>query len=1341
MYSKNIRYFTGLLLVCFVFGFIVSLIPVSAVSPFDPEAQSLDVEDRIALYLDAENLFESAEDKLATMDEKITRGNYTLYVDKNTAEVAVKNNLTGQILSTNPYDVASVSSIEVKKELMSQVVVKFEDLANQGVVRTFYSYSESAARGQIEVKNIKNGLRIEYTLGKQTARKLLPRWIEMDRFQTLILDPISDQGGEGKAKTVRSNYSIQNPNGDIAEKALKNMNLRYPCTKKNYSGSYGEKMAIYAIAGNVTEKQENTIEGYIKQYCPHYNYEELEFDHELTEYQGTDKSPAIFRMAVEYYLTEEGLKVVVPANSIRFDEDAYRLSSISVLQYFGASSNDYTGYTFMPDGSGMIIRNEEIMSDGKNSYIISGQIYGADFAYHELTGISGNSEVMRLPIFGVIEDTVQKIQNFDKKVGYFTEKVPVKETDAETGEEKDVYFTSEDLIWIDAFDNYGNIILSVEDYYAQYRYKINEDQTYTVILKGDTRWNTSGFISVDAAAYEDLQKKGLVPEFRAIDYYLMAPLVHTKKYSDEEIANFEHYGIPYDFEGFERQILPVTMLERDASTGKYKTAFDLVTFDGEQVFVYVNEVGEQVEEADRVEGVFKIQKVLWYNGAPAHYDSNVPVNPDDVVIEDKPAAPEGGEEELPGDGTEELPGDGTEELPGDGTEELPGDGTEELPDDGTEELPPEEGEGEEEEKIEYYNNVLKYEEKYDAPAYEEYEETTSQGFLAIITEGDALTRITSEHGAYNPADEASAGRHKYNSVYATFTPRPQDSYRLSDAISVGSSDMWTVVSERKYTGNYTIKFVMLSDATYQNDQGKTESYKYEASYVGMANAYRDYLITEGVLSKLEKVEDDIPLYLELLGATEVKSTVLTIPVMKDTALTSFENIQDMFNKLSTEAGIDNIRARLVGFTKNGMSPLAPSAVKFERVVGGNKGYSKTVDFANSVTTSDLTSSLTIYPDFDFANLNSTGLFDGVSYFYDTVKTIDDRYASKREYSATYQSFQRSGSVCISPVAYEKLYKAFAKKINKLGISGLSFSTLGTDLNSDFNEDDPRNREDTKKLTVELLKKIYENYGKVMIDGGNAYSLGFASDILYMSLDSSRYMRASAAVPFMGILLHGYVNYAGDPTNTAGDVYYETLKIIENGASPYFVLACQHTSAIKESGRLSEYYAVDYNIWYDDMVAIYNQLNDVLCDVQDATITAHEFLSGNRMLTAEEQAEADLIKNEALTGYEEALKKATDEYNARKTLAERHDEEFEEVFEETYDYLKDAETYAEYMYKQFVSKIGRKIPKASVVSVTYTRPDGTTKTFILNYNAEAVEIDMGNDVVYEVAGLGYKIIEG
>ena len=95
MYSKNIRYFTGLLLVCFVFGFIVSLIPVSAVSPFDPEAQSLDVEDRIALYLDAENLFESAEDKLATMDEKITRGNYTLYVDKNTAEVAVKNNLTG----------------------------------------------------------------------------------------------------------------------------------------------------------------------------------------------------------------------------------------------------------------------------------------------------------------------------------------------------------------------------------------------------------------------------------------------------------------------------------------------------------------------------------------------------------------------------------------------------------------------------------------------------------------------------------------------------------------------------------------------------------------------------------------------------------------------------------------------------------------------------------------------------------------------------------------------------------------------------------------------------------------------------------------------------------------------------------------------------------------------------------------------------------------------------------------------------------------------------------------------------------------------------------------------
>ena len=1344
MFSKNIRYFAVLLLVCLSFSFIVPMFPVTAAdpSPFSEEARALEIEDRIALYLSADNVFESAEAKIETMKKGITRGDYTLYVDTNTAEVAVKNNRTGQILMTNPYDLASTTSIDIKEQLMSQVVVEFEDLANSGVKRTFYSFDSSAQRGQVEIKNIKNGLRVDYTLGKQTARRLLPRWIEATRFETLLQEYIK---AESPTNAIRFGtfYGLKNVNDSaLAESVIKQYNQLYPCTKNKYeTEKYGDYMAIYVIDANIVEREENMLEGWIKQFCPHYNYESLEYDHALTQYVGDEKSPAIFRLAVEYYLSSDGLKVTVPANGIRFDEDYYRLRSISVLPYFGASANDYTGYTFIPDGSGAIIRNEDIMSDGKNTYTVTGQIYGADFAYHTIKGFNGKSEVMRLPVWGIVEDTVSIKHNFDNQVGCYWSMESVTTVDPETGVETPEYYTSEDRIMIDAVDASGILIQKEEDYWNRYQYTLNDDGTYTVITSASDKWNSAGYsIIEDVETYNTLRDEGLVPYYEAVEFYLMTPLVKTKLWTQEEIDYRNMYGLPIEDDTFVSKTVPYTKLDTAGTRSDGKLyPFDYVSYSGNKVYIYVDEAGEPVDEADRVEGILKIREQLYYNGEPAFYNTNVPVDPDAVIegegTEGDVTEGEGTEGEgTEGEGTEGdvTEGEGTE---GEGTEGdvTEGEGTE---GEGTEGEGTEgegtEGEGDEDEDkvvIEYYNDVAKTEEKYDNPAYEEIETIISQGVFAVITEGDSLAQITSSHGAKNPKEETSAGLHKYNSVYASFFPRPQDSYRLSDAISVGSSDEWTVVSDRKYTGCYTIEFTMLSNATYtvENADGSTVTYpyEYEASYVGMANVYRDYLVKNEILTKLENVEDDIPLYLELLGMTEVEETILTIPVMMDTALTSFKDVKSIYESLSKD-GIDNIRARLIGFTKNGMFPLAPSAVKFEKVVGGNKGYVDMVSYCDSVTSLTEGTSLKIYPDFDFANLYYDQLFDGVSSYYDTVKTIDDRYAGKREYDATYQSFQRVGAVCIAPEAYQKIYKKFDKKISKLGVSGISASTLGTDLNSDFDEDEPYNREDNKQFTTDLLEAIYEDYGKIMIDGGNAYALKYASDILYMSLDSSLYMRASASVPFLGMVLHGYVNYAGDPTNTAGDIYYETLKIIENGASPYFILAYKNTSAIKENGWMSDYYAVDYNIWREDIVEVYNKINGALGDLQDATITAHTFVDGVRDYTENELIKAEAIRELALASYDEVYAAAVKDFENKKALAERHGEEFTELFSGLYPYLTSATTYGNYMYREHLKSINTSISDTSIVCMTYTKPSGENVTFILNYNSDGVTVELDGE---------------
>ncbi len=302
-------------------------------------------------------------------------------------------------------------------------------------------------------------------------------------------------------------------------------------------------------------------------------------------------------------------------------------------------------------------------------------------------------------------------------------------------------------------------------------------------------------------------------------------------------------------------------------------------------------------------------------------------------------------------------------------------------------------------------------------------------------------------------------------------------------------------------------------------------------------------------------------------------------------------------------------------------------------------------------------------------------------------------------------------------------------MDKMGVVGISVGSLGSDLNSDFNKSDPHNREDCKEYVIKTLEDINEAYGNIMIDGGNAYALQYADHVLNVSLDSSRYTYASESIPFFGMVYHGYLNYAGTPTNKASDVEYEKLKIIENGANPFFVFAYRNSEKLKEdkTGLASLYYSVSYDIWRDDMIEVYNEMNDVLADLQNATIVGHEFLIGERVPSEEDaaaEAEAALKAAETQKAYEEALAAEQERVNRQEDLlaaAEGRAPSYKKVTSlpgytsanvSTGSDEVDRTKNPNYTYTKYTSDNGM------IVRVTYS--DGTQ--FILNYNTFAVTVD-------------------
>ncbi len=494
-----------------------------------------------------------------------------------------------------------------------------------------------------------------------------------------------------------------------------------------------------------------------------------------------------------------------------------------------------------------------------------------------------------------------------------------------------------------------------------------------------------------------------------------------------------------------------------------------------------------------------------------------------------------------------------------------------------------------------HNEVIRY------PVYGLKEDITNEageeqtrGFLAIIEEGESMTKLNFTHTRGN-----------YNTFSLWVNPRPKDSYELSKTGDSGGT--WTVVSPRKYTGDFRIRYVMLADPDVKTGDGY-----YEPSYVGMAKAYRDYLEENEVLQRLteEDVRGNLPLYIETFGAIETTEKFLSIPYNKMKALTSFENIRDMYLELA-ELGIGNINFVLTGYEKGGLTEdRIPYNLNWDGSVEKEMKFEELVEYATD-------RGFGLYPDFDFAFASTDKMFDGLTLSKHAVRTVDGRYISKREYSATRQTFVNYFELAMSPAYFSHFYEKFSEDYSEYNNKGIAITSLGQYLTSDFDEDEPYHREDSKGFTEEAFEYFDDRYENILISGGNAYTWKYVDYITDIATDSSRHVNAYATVPFLGIVLHGYVQTAGEAINMEGNVDYALLRAIENGSALKFILSYQNTENLRLYPETSEYYSVRYDIWKTELLERYRDINLALNNVQLSTIEHHEFIKGQRIPTADE----------------------------------------------------------------------------------------------------------------------------
>lgn len=538
--------------------------------------------------------------------------------------------------------------------------------------------------------------------------------------------------------------------------------------------------------------------------------------------------------------------------------------------------------------------------------------------------------------------------------------------------------------------------------------------------------------------------------------------------------------------------------------------------------------------------------------------------------------------------------------------------------------------------------------------------SVNNGYFAIVENGASLGSLEFQTGAGNTA-----------SAYCVYSPYPSDKYDLSSTVTVGGADYYTIVSDAKFNGSYVTRYVMLTDETVGEKINSIYGIGYYPStYSGMAAYYRDYLYNDGTLKALTDVKENMPLYIEALGSMDIMEKFLTFPVEKSIPLTTFEDVETMYNELRNSSAvlkeemdkyqaladaepegsakkaeyqkladeyknytnfvINNINFRLTGFGSGGLNSNYPTKLSWEKACGGKRAFKKLVQTAKDVN--DSGDVFGIYPEYDFMYLSYASAFDGVSKKQDLSKMIDNRYASKQAYDSISRQYVSYFTLVVNPESLDRLYSKFIKKYSKYDVTGISVSTMGSDLNSNFDEEKSINRDDAQNYVETVLARIVKQNGySVMLDKGNAYSIRYATHLLNVSTDSSRVRYSSYSIPFVGMILHGSVNYAGAPLNYSGMPEYDLLRSIESGAALYFILCYQNESYMKNDAILNDYFGVKYSSWYKDIVLNYNKLNNAIGGLQSYIISEHKTLIGERVVDAEEQiTNYKLLMDEIIT---------------------------------------------------------------------------------------------------------------
>jgi len=376
----------------------------------------------------------------------------------------------------------------------------------------------------------------------------------------------------------------------------------------------------------------------------------------------------------------------------------------------------------------------------------------------------------------------------------------------------------------------------------------------------------------------------------------------------------------------------------------------------------------------------------------------------------------------------------------------------------------------------------------------------------------------------------------------------------------------------------------------------------DANYIGMAKLYRSMLLSEGILSKKFKT-GDIPLSLDFV-ASELEKKVLGFNVL---STTSYKYIEDVIN-LFKEKGIENLFVMIEGWQDGGRSGNEISKLSFEKSSGGKDELLHLYEnYNNEKTKIVLVENVTKVTEKQININKEAGTNLSQSLIYEDKNNKDLWF-----YRSYYTNIKLAS----------KYLEEKASKLDELGIKNLAIQEYGIKLYGDLLVDKEIFRDQAKELVKETVEKITEDMSLVFFNA-NSYLWKYADAIVNIPMNNSQYLFETDTVPFLQIVLSGYIDYFVPFMNDGFFSRLDVLKSIDFGAYPNFILTEIDNYYLFKT-PLWCYPSTKFEDWKKSIIDIYSQINEALKHVRGYSIEDRKVIAPGIVLVSYENGIKFLI---------------------------------------------------------------------------------------------------------------------